>query len=401
MPSLARFSTVAVGLSLSYRTYRTYKSYRSYSSFRSLSSFASLAALVLLAGCATTKTPPITSLRDAKTPVWSAKAVPGEMIVSVSPAGKSLRIAGSAGLVLGAGADAVVNAQYRKPIQDALQGYDTTAVYKESIAKRLSAALPQGIAEASPLGSTAGVSNKSDAEKIRYEALAKKGSDAALDLTLTYGIYGPEGILAARVGGKAVVLATGKRLWMDTLVVTTDPVLANAALGDPTNRLGMNVSDPDFTVDDKKVARWTADGGAELKKRFETAANGAAAALVCDLGLAQDAVGEYYLGKLRLNEKKFKPAGEHFRKAVELDPNFVDARNAHAVVLARHGQLDDAIASARQIVESNPEYGPAWFNLAYWYAVKKKDPASAAPCYEKAQALGMASDRRIEKSLKK
>ncbi|MBX7256351.1 MAG: tetratricopeptide repeat protein [Candidatus Hydrogenedentes bacterium] len=368
---------------------------------KTLAAFTAFLLAVSFAGCATTKTPPITSLKEAKAPVWSAKAVPGEMIVSVSPAGKSLRIVGSAGIVLGAGADAVVNAQYRKPIHDALEGYDTTAVFKESIAKRLAEALPQGISETAPLGSTAGVSSKTDAEKLRYESLMKKGSDAALDFVLTYGIYGPEGILAARIGGKAIVLETGKRLWMDTLVVTTEPVLANAKLGDPTNRLGMNVTDPDFTVDSEKVSRWTADGGAELKKRFETAVNGASAALLCDLGLSQDAVGEYYLGKLRLNQKKFKQAGEHFRKAVELDPSYVDARNAHAVTLALHGQLDDAIASARGIVDATPDYGPAWFNLAYWYAVKKKDAASAGPCYEKAKALGMASDRRIEKSLKK
>jgi tetratricopeptide (TPR) repeat protein len=126
-----------------------------------------------------------------------------------------------------------------------------------------------------------------------------------------------------------------------------------------------------------------------------------AAALVCDLGLGEDAVGEYYLGKLAMNRKQFKDAGAHFKRAIELDPGLVDAKNGHAVNLAYNKQLDDAIAVAEQITVEHPDYGPAWFNLAWWYAMKKKDAASAVPCYEKARALGMPPERAIEKQLKK
>ena len=100
-------------------------------------------------------------------------------------------------------------------------------------------------------------------------------------------------------------------------------------------------------------------------------------------------------------QKKHKEAAAHFDKALQLDPNLIDARNAHAVNMAFYGQVDDAIGVAKSITEANADYAPAWFNLAYWYAVKKKDGASAKPCYDKAIALGMAKDSSIEKAIKK
>ena len=46
---------------------------------------------------------------------------------------------------------------------------------------------------------------------------------------------------------------------------------------------------------------------------------------------------------------------------------------------------------------SNPDYGPAWYKLAWWYAVKKKDSDTAKPYYEKALELGMPEHKKIEK----
>ena len=64
-------------------------------------------------------------------------------------------------------------------------------------------------------------------------------------------------------------------------------------------------------------------------------------------------------------------------------------------------QVDDAIGIEKSLTDSNPEYAPAWFNLAYWYAAKNKDGASAQACYDKAIGLGMAKDSGIEKAIKK
>lgn len=355
---------------------------------------------LLIVGCATTKEG-AQSMASAKSPAWSAKAVPNEMQVSVSPAGKSLRILGSSGIVLGAGADAIVNAKFRKPIHDALAGYDAAETFKNIIKTKLESGIQSGLVEVAPMGSTAGAKSEEEVIKARYSGLAKKGNDTLLDCVMTFGVYGPEGTLATKLDGKLVALPDGHRLWTNTIIATTEPVLANAKLGDPTNRMGMNITNPEFAVDDEKVKRWTADGGAILKQRFEQAANAAAAAMYVDLGLGEDALGHYTLGVLLMNEEKFKEAAIQFDKALRLDPNLIDARNAHAVNMAHFGQLDDAIAQAKSMTEATPDYAPAWFNLAYWYAVKKKDGVSAKPCYEKAVALGMAKDGGIEKAIKK
>ena len=363
-----------------------------------IASFAIVA--ILLAGCATTKEGPA-SIGAAQSPAFSAKATPSEMQVSVSPAGKTLRILGSSGIVLGAGADAIVNAKFRKPIHESLEGYNAANKFKEIIQTKLGTAIGEKLVEVAPMGSTAGAKSEDEVIKARWSGLAKKGHDTLLECQVTFGVYGSDGTLATKLDGKLLTLPDGHRLWDNTIVATTEPVLANAKLGDPTSRMGMNITNPEFTVDEEKVKRWTADGGAILKDRFEQAANAVASAMFVDLGLGDDAVGHYTLGVLLMNKEKHQEAADHLAKALQLDPNLIDASNAHAVNMAHYGQLYDAIATAKSITEANPDYAPAWFNLAYWYAVKKKDAASAQPCYDKAIALGMPKDPSIEKAIRK
>lgn len=360
----------------------------------------SLSFAVLFVGCATTKDGPA-SIGTAKSPAWSAKATPPEMQVAVSPAGKTLRVLGSSGLVLGAGADAIVNAKFREPIHNALEGYDAAERFTEIIKTKLESALASNLTEVAPMGSTAGAKSTDEVIKARYAGLAKNGQDVLLDCVVRFGVYGSDGTLATKLDGKLVTLPEGHALWDNTIVATTEPVLANAKLGDPTSRMGVNITNPEFTVDDEKMARWTADGGAILKERFEMAANAAAAAMFVDLGLGDDAMGRYTLGVLLMNDKKHKEAADHLQRALQLDPNLIDALNAHAVNMAHFGQVDDAIAAGKSMTVSNPDYAPAWFNVAYWYAVKKKDGASAQPFYAKALELGMPKDGAIEKAIKK
>jgi hypothetical protein len=118
----------------------------------SILSIASILSISSITGCATTDPNQPTSLQTAKKPAWAAKATPEDMIVSVSPAGKTLRIAGTAGLVLGTSADAVVNAKYRGPIHEALEGYNPAEVFAGIIEERLEAATGTDIERVSQLG---------------------------------------------------------------------------------------------------------------------------------------------------------------------------------------------------------------------------------------------------------
>lgn len=367
----------------------------------SMLSIASILSISSITGCATTDPNRPTSLQSAQKPAWAATATPEDMIVSVSPAGKTLRIAGTAGLVLGTSADAVINAKYRGPIHEALEGYNPAEVFAGIIEERLDAAMSTDIERVSQLGSTAGMNSRQEAVEARYDGLGKNGYDVLLDLVMTYGIYGADGTLATKLDGKLVLIPDGRILWDDVLVVTNEPVLANVKLGNPAKRGGINVTNPDFTVDADEVNRWTADGGALLKERFEKSAQDATSALLCALGLDENAAGHYALGELAMNRKDFKKAAEHLEKAAQLDPDDLNIKNTYAVNLAHNDQVDAAIAVAKEITETDPTFGPAWFNLAWWYAVEKDDANMAAPYYEKAKALGMPEDKKIEKKIRK
>ncbi|MDQ1257104.1 MAG: hypothetical protein QG656_1706 [Candidatus Hydrogenedentes bacterium] len=352
----------------------------------------------VLAGCATgPEAGRPTGLLDAQSPAVAIDASSSEFIVSVSPARQTMQIGGSSTAIIGLGIDAVVNDRYKRKIDDALQGYDAGAIFRQRLTDRLNAAVPKGLTSTSPLTSYAGFHNKIEAEDARYAGIAKGGADVLLDIEMTYGVFGPGGTLVAKLDGEINLVPEGKELWDNTIVVFAEPILASEKLTDPTKQLGPDFSSIRLTVEDNAIDTWTKDGGAVLKKAFEESVDAAVSALMCDLGLAEEAIGEYYLGKLAMNRKEFAEADAHFQKAIQLDPAMLDAQNGRAVNLAHHGQLDDAIGILRAITESSPEYGPAWFNLAWWYATEKEDAANAKTCYEKAKALGMPAHKKLDK----
>jgi Flp pilus assembly protein TadD len=53
----------------------------------------------------------------------------------------------------------------------------------------------------------------------------------------------------------------------------------------------------------------------------------------------------------------------HFRRALELKPDFAEAHNNLGVALAGRGQMDEAIAHYREALESKPDYADAHNNL--------------------------------------
>ena len=172
-----------------------------------------LLVAALMAGCATVPEGRPLNLTEAKAPAWSYRSGNDEMVVSVSPAGKSLRLAGSAGLVVGSTVDAAVNAKYRGKIRELLGDYDTAAVIEERLAARLGKAVKTDLDEVSPMSSTAGFDSKRQAEEARYENLAKTGHDVLLEVRASHGIFSHLGILVVKLEGKLVLLPEGTKLW--------------------------------------------------------------------------------------------------------------------------------------------------------------------------------------------
>ena len=344
----------------------------------------------IAAGCATGARHDAPRFRDARSPAWSLSASNDDMKVAVSPARRTLQIAGSSGFVVGLVVDAVANRAHAKRLREALGDYDAGVVFEGRLAERLADAFPRDLRRVGPDRANA---------KGRYASLAMQGRDAVLDLKMTYGIFGAGGTLTAKLKGRATALPKGRRTWNNTLVVCSAPVLASDALCDPTKRLAPNFKSPRLSAKDDAIAQWTKDQGQPLRSQFGQTVEGAVSALLCDLGIVEEALGEYYLGKNLMNRKKYAAANAHFNKAVRLDPYFFDARNARAVNIARNKQVPDAIAMTRALVKDAPGYGPAWYNLAWWYAIKNKDPNTARPYYRKAIDLGMPPSKRIEKAL--
>jgi tetratricopeptide (TPR) repeat protein len=349
-------------------------------------------------GCATTGRPPELTLREAESPVWSINPTNDELIVAVSPAGKTLRIAGSAGLVIGTSVDAVVNARYRNQIEELLGEDDTFEMLLEGLEERLDEAAGSKLTQVAPLSTTAGYDNRRDALAARYEGLARQDHDMLLQLRTTQGVFGHEGTLAIKLDGRQVALPSGSTLWSEDIVVTLEPALAFDRLGDPTDRMSPQIRGARLTVERGALDKWR-QGERSLREDFQAAVDAAAAALVVSLGLAEDPVGEYHLGLLALNRKDFEEALERLSKATQLKPDFVDARNAFTVALAHNGAVDRAIESAKTLTEEHPDYGPAFLNLAWWYVIEKDDPVAAKPFYQRALELGMEPVGKIEDEL--
>ena len=69
------------------------------------------------------------------------------------------------------------------------------------------------------------------------------------------------------------------------------------------------------------------------------------------------------LGKVSRARGDREAALQHFRAAVEADPNHAWSQHDAATELRELGRLDDAEAAFRDIVTRNPRFSPGWFEL--------------------------------------
>ncbi|MCL6472999.1 MAG: tetratricopeptide repeat protein [Firmicutes bacterium] len=73
---------------------------------------------------------------------------------------------------------------------------------------------------------------------------------------------------------------------------------------------------------------------------------------------------------------------DSYRKALELDPNNVNARVDMAIQYFYSGQVETATAEARKAIEINPNHALAYFNLAEFLRASGKSE-EAIQAYEK------------------
>lgn len=354
---------------------------------------------VLSVGCATTTPDAGLALTSAEKPSWAVRSSQSDIIVAVSPARQTLQILGSSGMVLGAGISAVANDRYRQELDPILKEYNPGKVFEQCLENRLQETIGEKLERVAPLGSTVGFNSEREAEKARFAALAKQGRDKLLDLKMTYGLFGYDGSLVAELEGKLVELPQGHAIWRSDLVASAAPILMSDRLGDPTDLMKPNLSAPRLSGEKDAVEKWTKDGGVEFREAFEAAVEGAVSAILCDLGLVKEPNGFYYLGRQALYSKDFKAAETYFKNALTLDPESPAAQNGLAVTLARAKKVDDAIALANMVAAAAPEYAPAHFNLAWWYALDKHDIPSATEHYAKALELGLSGHKKLDKAL--
>jgi tetratricopeptide (TPR) repeat protein len=81
-------------------------------------------------------------------------------------------------------------------------------------------------------------------------------------------------------------------------------------------------------------------------------------------GDAMRAITQTNLGVALQDQARFSEAAAHYRRAIEIEPDYAPAYNSLGVALRAQGRLEEAIASYRQALARSPDYPDAHHNLA-------------------------------------
>ena len=359
-----------------------------------------LFALVSVGCSATRHSHDPEQVRTATRPALSLAMQQPDIVVAVSPVRQTMQIGGSIPTVLGAGISAVQDGQHAEAVKAALGDYDMRSVFIEGVERAMARQFGGEIERIPPQGTSAGYANAREARDARLTGLRRAGYDVVIDIDLSFGVYGPEGILAVKAAGELIDVPSGRAQWRNEIAWYSTELFADVRWRDPMQRATPNIMSPRFSIGEDAVGQWTRNNAEPLRTAFERAVEYLAAAILADLGLEETPEGLYTLGAYQLLNRRYPQAAEAFTRAIDLAPDMRDAANGLSVALAGNGQVEEAVALAEEIADAAPDYLPAQYNLAWWHAVEQQDPAQARPYYEKALALGAAPSRRLERAMK-
>jgi len=99
-----------------------------------------------------------------------------------------------------------------------------------------------------------------------------------------------------------------------------------------------------------------------------------------------DAVAHNAIGAIHKRRGLTRWAKMAFRKAVEADPNFAEARNNFGILLGITGKIDSAFAQIREAIRLDPEYADAYHSLGIVHG-KKMEYDSAIVAFKHALEL--------------
>ncbi len=99
------------------------------------------------------------------------------------------------------------------------------------------------------------------------------------------------------------------------------------------------------------------------------------------------------LGNALAGRGEVDEAIAHYRKALEIKPDYAEAHNNLGTALAGRGEVDEAIAHFRKALEIKPDYAEAHYNLGRALAGRGRLDEAIAH-FQKALALASAQNDR-------
>ncbi|MBI2988172.1 MAG: tetratricopeptide repeat protein [Deltaproteobacteria bacterium] len=99
-------------------------------------------------------------------------------------------------------------------------------------------------------------------------------------------------------------------------------------------------------------------------------------------------------------EDKLDEAIQAYQNALQVDPNYADARHALAMAYANQNRLDQAIEVAKKLIEISPDDELAYASLSIFYQ-RKGMIAEAESIAAKARTLGWKRQLQEKKETEK